>query len=104
MFRRWRSRLDGLLREYGPVALGVWLALSALTWIGVALAIASGFEVGGVADGALTLVGTWAATRVTLPARVAATAALTPVVARVLGRRPPEPSPVPISAGGPEEG
>lgn len=91
----WRARLEGLVTTYGPVAVGVWLALFGLTWAGFALAIHFGLEVESAAGNASTALAAYVATQVTKPLRVVITVALTPLAARLIGRK--------VTAGGPDE-
>ena len=90
----WKEKLEGMITAYGPVAFGVWVGLFVLTWTGFALAIAAGFDVEGAGGSASTLVAAYLATQLTKPVRVLVTVALTPFLARLLGRgaRPPAPT------------
>lgn len=92
------ARLKDLIAKYGGVALGTWLALFALTWLGFTLAIAAGVGVEGAGAGAGTVAAAYVATQATKPLRIAATLALTPMVAAAL-RRAPAADPAP---GGPD--
>lgn len=83
-----RERLQALLTEYGRVALYVYFILFAVVLSGFALAITLGFEVASATSGAGVLGAAWVATKLTQPLRILATLLLTPVVARVLGKRP----------------
>lgn len=85
-----KERFDNLMREYGPIALGVYVTLFALAMVGFSLAIRSGVAVKGTAQQAGLLGAAWVATKLTQPIRVAATLLLTPLVARVLRRRAPK--------------
>ena len=62
-----------------------WL-LFVLAMVGFSAAIVFGFQVEGSAAGAGTLAAAWLATKVTQPARIAATVVLTPLAARVARR------------------
>jgi hypothetical protein len=81
------ERLKTMLNEYGPVALYTYLAVFALVLVGFTVSIRTGFQVEGAAAGAGTLAAAYVATKVTQPLRIAATLALTPIVARVLRSR-----------------
>lgn len=102
----WKDKLQGLLQAYGPVVVGVWFGVFALTWGSFIAALMLGFDVGGAevdgAGGWLSVVGgAYFATQLTKPARIAATLFLTPLVARWLGRKatePLEPEPEPEEA------
>lgn len=88
-----KTRLEGLFRAWGPVAIGTWLALFALTWAGFVLALSLGFDAlaaeAGTASTLGVVGGAYLATQATKPLRLIATLALTPLVARALGRSPP---------------
>jgi hypothetical protein len=75
-----------LLEEYGRVALYTYLAIWLSTLAGFAVAISLGFSVKS-AEGSLGLLGaSWVATKLTQPLRIAATLALTPIVATAIKR------------------
>jgi len=76
-----REKLKDLLAEYGRVAIGTYLVIFLFTLAGFALAIAYGIKVEGAQGGAGLLVASWVATKLTQPLRIAATLALTPIVA-----------------------
>ncbi len=80
------ARLKNLLSEYGPVALGTYLAIFALVLAGFAVAISFGFHVQSAAGTAGVLGAAYVATKVAQPLRIGATLVLTPVVAKVLSR------------------
>ena len=81
-----RRTLKGILAEYGPIALVVYLAIFAATLAGFTVAIGMGFKPRGVAGGLGTFTAAYLATKVTQPLRIAATLVLTPLVARVLAK------------------
>lgn len=86
MWRVTRQKLTALLEEYGPVAVYTYLGLWLITWAGFAAAISLGFSVES-AQGGLGLLGaSWVATKLTQPLRIAASLALTPLIAAVLRR------------------
>ncbi len=89
------ARLKDLIDRYGWVALGTWMALFVLTWSAVTLAIVAGVEVNGARNEAGTIAGAvglaYGITYASKPLRLAATLALTPMVAAVLRRTPATP-------------
>ena len=82
-----KQRFEALVAEYGKFVLPLYFGIFFLTWTGFAFAIQNGFEV----ETATAGVGTWAAayiaTKLTQPVRIGATLALTPIVARIFGKR-----------------
>lgn len=95
------ARLKGLFEAYGPVALVVWLAIFGLTWAGLSACFAFGLELGFELEGMSASAGAigtaYLATQVLKPFRILATVALTPLIARLLGR-----SPSPAAVASPE--
>jgi len=85
------GKMERLMAEYGPVALGTYFGIFALTWAGFATAMSMGIEVTSAAGGAGLFGASWIATKVTQPLRIGATAVLTPVVASVTRRRKSSP-------------
>jgi hypothetical protein len=81
-----RERLKRLLAEYGRVAIWTYFALFVLVLAGFALAIAWGVQVESGKGGAGVLGAAYVATKLSQPLRIAATLALTPIVARLLKR------------------
>lgn len=81
------GKMERLMAEYGPIALGTYLGIFALTWAGFATALSVGLEVSSAAGGAGLFGASWLATKVTQPLRIGATALLTPLVATVTRRR-----------------
>lgn len=80
------SRLQAILVEYGAIGIIVLLSLSALTYVGFALAFLVGFEVN-TAGGATGALGAAAAGWfLTKPFRIPAAIALTPIVATIWRR------------------
>lgn len=89
-----RDKLKVLLEEYGRIAIGTYLVIWLSVLAGFAIAIASGFRTESTSGGAGVLLGAWVATKLTQPLRIAATLALTPLVAAVLRKlRPPAQKP-----------
>jgi hypothetical protein len=103
------ERFKALLAEYGRVALATYFALFALVFAGFGLAIALGMQVASAEGGVGVLGAAYVATKLTQPLRIAATLALTPLVARVVAsfRKPRTPRteglepPEPLSADAP---
>jgi hypothetical protein len=98
-----KRRLEKLLDEYGTVALVTYLALSVLAIVGFSIAIGIG-AAPSTATGVLGVIGAgWLAAKATMPLRILATLAITPLAAslvRRLKRKPadaapdlPEPAP-----------
>ena len=87
-WNRNKSRFEALQREYGKVALGTYLVLWAAVLIASGVAIKLGYEFDGMSETGGILLGSWVAAKVTQPFRIAATVALTPLVAKVLRRAP----------------
>jgi hypothetical protein len=81
-----KERLKSLLAEYGRVALYTYLGLFAVVFAGFAVAIAAGVQVESAQGGAGVLGMAYLATKVTQPIRIAATIALTPLVASAIAR------------------
>lgn len=81
-----KARLQKLLAEYGKVALYTYLSLSLLAIAGFSIAIGLGFG----AESATGVIGTigagWLAAKATMPLRILATLALTPLVASLVRR------------------
>ena len=98
---RLKTRYADLLAEYGMVALGTWLALAALTFTGLVIAIRMGIHVESTAASAGTFGAAYVALQVTKPVRIVATLVLTPVVATVLRRQRTE-VPDPVAEAVPE--
>ena len=82
------ARLKALMKRYGGLAVAIHLSIFWVTWVAFAGLIAAGFDLG--AGAGAGLVGLFAAayvpTQLTKPPRVLLTLALTPAVARRLGR------------------
>jgi hypothetical protein len=85
-----RQKLKALAAEYGKVAVFVWFGIFVLVFAAAAIAIHFGFEFEGAAGSAGTLGAAYIATKLTQPLRILATVALTPLVAKVVRRRPAE--------------
>ena len=89
-----RAKLERLLAEYGPVALAVYFTIFLLVLAGAWTAIHLGWRPESASGSVGALTAAYLATKVTQPLRIAATLALTPLVAhlhrRFTRRRPPE--------------
>lgn len=83
-----RERLKTLMAEYGRVALWTYLVLFVVVLAGFAIAISLGFQVESAQGGAGLLGAAWLGAKLTQPLRIGATLVLTPLVARLLRRRP----------------
>lgn len=79
-----RAKLKALLEEYGRVAIWTYLVIWVAVLIGFAIAISAGFRSESTEAGAGVLLGAWLATKLTQPLRIAATLALTPVIATLI--------------------
>jgi hypothetical protein len=91
-----RDKLKALLEQYGRVALWTYLVIWLAVLAGFAVAISLGFRSQSTEGSAGVLLGAWVATKLTQPLRIAATLALTPVVAAIIQkwrRTPPKPTP-----------
>lgn len=89
-----KARLEKLMAEYGRVALWTYLALSVTAIVGFSIAIAIGVAPSS-ASGTLGVIGAgWLAAKATMPLRILATLAVTPLIAslvrRITKRKPPE--------------
>ncbi len=81
-----RQRLQELFATYGKVAVVLYFSIFGVVLGGFMLAIQAGVDVKGAAQGAGTFAAAYIATKVTQPVRIAATLALTPLVAHALER------------------
>lgn len=89
-----KQRFETLIAEYGKVVIPLYFGIFILTWTGFAFAIQNGFEVESVTAGAGTWAAAYVATKLTQPIRIGATLLLTPIVARLFGRRAASRKPV----------
>jgi hypothetical protein len=81
-----KARLEKLLAEYGKVALYTYLSLSLLTITAFSIAIGAGFAPSS-ATGVFGVIGAgWLAAKATMPLRILATLALTPLIATLVSR------------------
>jgi hypothetical protein len=88
-----KDRFSALLRDYGPVAFGVYFAIFFLCILGFSVAIKAGLgqtlaqklnvQLEGAGGTAGTLFGAWLVTKAIQIPRIFATLALTPVVGRI---------------------
>lgn len=82
-----KQRFEALVAEYGKFVLPLYFGIFILTWTGFAFAIQNGFEVESTTAGAGTWAAAYVATKLTQPIRIGATLLLTPIVARLFGKR-----------------
>ena len=82
-----KVRLKKLIAEYGNVALVTYLALSLIAIAGFSLAIGFGFGADSAGDVLGTIGAGWLAAKATVPLRILATLALTPLIGKLLQRR-----------------
>lgn len=78
------------MAQYGKIGVITYFAIFFATWGGFAAAIAAGVQVESTAGGAGLLGASYLATKVTQPLRIAATFALTPILAAVWQRLAPK--------------
>jgi len=85
--RTLKERLKALFADYGKIAIYTYFTLSILTIAGFAIAI--GFGVGPTsASGVLGCIGAgWVAGKATMPLRILATLAITPLIAMLVRKR-----------------
>ncbi len=81
-----RKSLKQVMAEYGPVAVAVYLVIFVLVLGGSWAAIRLGWSPSGTAGSAGTFAAAYVFTKLTQPLRIAATLALTPLVAKVHAR------------------
>ncbi len=79
-----KQRLEEHLAEYGPIALVIYLTISALTITGFYIAIKTGLRSDSSTGTAGTLLAAWLASKLTLPLRIGATFILTPIAATIM--------------------
>lgn len=82
----WQQKLKLLFEEFGGVAIGVYAVLWVGTLGGLYVAVSNGWKPESAAGQAGTFGAAYVVFRFTLPARIAATAVLTPLIARLLER------------------
>jgi hypothetical protein len=81
-----KARLQKVLAEYGKVALYTYLALSLLAITGFSIAIGLGVAPSSATGTFGVIVAGWAAAKATMPLRILATLALTPLIATLVRR------------------
>ena len=85
--RTLKERLSANFAQYGRIAIYTYIGLSLLAITGFSIAIGAGVAPSS-ATGVLGVIGAgWAAAKVTVPLRILATLALTPLLALLLQRR-----------------
>jgi len=77
-----KSKIKGLIEEYGPIALVVYLTIFGLTVLIFFVTISAGWETESGEGFTAKLFAVWAATKLTQPIRIAATFAITPIVSK----------------------
>lgn len=86
-----RRTLKQIAAEYGTVAVVVYLTIFTVVLLGSWAAISFGWKPSSVGAGVGSFTAAYIATKITQPLRIAATLALTPIVARAWERiRPPK--------------
>jgi len=87
-WKRSKLRFEKLKEDYGKIAIWTYLGLFVSVWSGFFVAIKLGYSVEGDDGTGGIFLTSWLATKVTQPARIAATVVLTPIVAKVLRKEP----------------
>jgi hypothetical protein len=82
-----KERLKAHFAQYGWIAIYTYLVLSLLTIIGFTIAIGAGVAPSTSTGVIGTIIAGWAAAKVTMPLRILATLAITPLIAVLLQRR-----------------
>jgi hypothetical protein len=97
-----RKTFKHLMTEYGTVAVIVYFTIFFAVLFGFWAAIRFGWSTRGAAAGVGTFTAAYIATKLTQPLRIAATLALTPIVAKVYERvtGKPRATPAPESSAG----
>jgi hypothetical protein len=98
-----RQKLMTLLEEYGRVAIYTYLVIWLATWAGFATAISLGFAIKSAQGGVGLLGASWVATKLTQPLRIAATLAVTPLVATAIKKLRGRSGATPVEAPPPPE-
>jgi hypothetical protein len=82
-----KERLQAHFAAYGRIAIWTYLALSLLAIIGFSIAIGAGISPSST-SGVFGVIGAgWVAAKATMPLRILATLALTPLIATLVRRR-----------------
>jgi hypothetical protein len=77
-----KSKIKGLMEEYGPIALVVYLTIFGLTVLGFFIAISAGWDTETSGGHTAKFFAVWAAAKLTQPIRIAATFAITPIASK----------------------
>lgn len=90
-FQRGKAKLDAHIKEYGVIALLVYLTIWVLVWVGFAIAIAGGHSaVDGEGETSATgggvIFAAYVAAKLSQPLRIGATLLVTPVAAGIWHR------------------
>ena len=90
-----KERLQELFAEFGTVAIVTYFVIFFGTWAGFWWAIGQGYQPDGAAGEMGRIGGSYAATKLTQPVRIAVTLVVTPIIGAVVhkvrGSRPAEP-------------
>ncbi len=79
-----KEKLKVLVERYGPLVIGIYLSTFAISMVGFYVALGLGFEVEGFAGDGARLATAYGLTKLIQPFRILLTAALTPLVARLI--------------------
>jgi hypothetical protein len=79
-----KERFKSLMADYGRLALWVYFTIFFACWAGFIVAIRLGFQVDGAGGTTGSVLGAYAAVKLTQPVRILATLGLTPPLERVL--------------------
>lgn len=99
---KWKAKLKALVDAYGRVAIGVYIVLYVAVIAAISIAIWMGWEPPksateraqscNVPRELVVVAIAWAVSRMTMIPRIVLTGLLTPLVARLLGRKPKLPA------------
>ena len=79
-----KAKLENLVKEYGTIAIIVYLGIMGITIGGFIAAVQLGFKTEGISGGLGLLGATWVFLKVTQIGRIALTVIITPIVARIM--------------------
>ena len=82
------DRLKAHLKEYGKIAACVYFAIFIAVYLGFLFSISTGLSDADAATTVGTAGAAWLATKVTQPLRIGATFLITPLVAKLIRRKP----------------
>ncbi len=89
--KKTQAQMKALVAEYGSLALWIHIGVFCIVLTAFALAIQTGFRPESATASGGTLLAAYLATKATSPLRIVFTLAATPLLARGLRKRPPEP-------------